>query len=43
GVVFATALNSSDTGYVLTDGEIAPDVAAGLTATARVSTGGCTP
>jgi S1-C subfamily serine protease len=43
GVVFATALNSSDTGYVLTDSEIAPDVGAGLTATARVSTGGCTP
>jgi len=42
GVVFATALDSSDTGYVLTAAEVAPDASAGRTATASVSTGGCT-
>jgi S1-C subfamily serine protease len=41
GIVFATALDSSDTGFVLTDSEIAPDVAAGRTATATVGTGAC--
>jgi S1-C subfamily serine protease len=43
GVVFATALESTDTGYALTDGEIAPDVNQGRGADARVGTGGCTP
>lgn len=43
GVVFATALDSSDTGYVLTDAEVSRDVASGRTATARVDTGRCTP
>jgi S1-C subfamily serine protease len=41
GVVFATAVDSSDTGYVLSDREIAPDVMAGQSADARVSTGAC--
>jgi S1-C subfamily serine protease len=41
GVVFATAVDSSDTGYVLTASEVSPDVAAGRTATAAVSTGKC--
>jgi S1-C subfamily serine protease len=43
GIVFATALDGSDTGYVLTDQEVAADVTAGATATAPVSTQGCTP
>ncbi|MCU1656818.1 MAG: Colicin production protein [Pseudonocardiales bacterium] len=43
GVVFATALDSSDTGYVLTDSEIAPDISAGRSATTPVSTERCTP
>jgi S1-C subfamily serine protease len=43
GVVFATALESSNTGYALADGEIAPDVRRGRTATAKVDTKGCTP
>jgi S1-C subfamily serine protease len=43
GVVFATALDSSDTGFVLTDSEIAPDTSAGITASAPVPTGRCTP
>ncbi len=43
GVVFATALDSSDTGYALTDAEISPDADRGRTATAPVSTGRCTP
>jgi S1-C subfamily serine protease len=43
GIVFATDLRSSDTGYVLTAGEIATDVNAGLSDTAAVGTGGCTP
>ncbi|HJQ44423.1 MAG TPA: MarP family serine protease [Jatrophihabitantaceae bacterium] len=43
GVVFATALDSSDTGYVLSVEEIAPDIAKGRTASAKVSTGRCTP
>jgi len=43
GVVFATALDSSDTGFVLTDAEIARDANAGRSATASVSTGDCTP
>ncbi|MDT4939091.1 MAG: hypothetical protein QOG80_2762, partial [Pseudonocardiales bacterium] len=43
GIVFATALDSSDTGYVLTAAEVAPDAASGRTATASVGTGSCTP
>jgi S1-C subfamily serine protease len=43
GMVFATALDSSDTGFVLTDAEIASDANAGRHATAAVSTQGCTP
>ncbi|SDJ51966.1 Colicin V production protein [Frankineae bacterium MT45] len=42
GVVFATALDSTDTGFVLTAAEAAPDYNAGRTATAKVSTGACT-
>ena len=43
GVVFATALDSSDTGYVLTAQEVAPDVTRGLGTVAPVGTGACTP
>lgn len=43
GVVFATALDSSDTGFVLTTAEVSTDAAAGRTATAAVPTGACTP
>ncbi|MDT4983378.1 MAG: hypothetical protein QOF95_868 [Pseudonocardiales bacterium] len=43
GVVFATALDSSNTGYALTDSEIAPDVAKARTASGSASTGSCTP
>lgn len=43
GMVFATALDSADTGYALSDGEISPDVAQGRSASAPVGTGACTP
>ena len=43
GMVFATALDSSDTGFVLTDSEIASDASAGRLAAAPVQTGSCTP
>jgi S1-C subfamily serine protease len=43
GMVFATALDSSNTGFVLTDTEIAGDANAGRTATRSVDTGNCTP
>jgi S1-C subfamily serine protease len=43
GVVFATALDSSNTGYALTDSEIEPDVTAARTAAGSTSTGRCTP
>jgi S1-C subfamily serine protease len=43
GMVFATALDSSDTGFVLTDAEIASDANTGRQATAAVSTQSCTP
>jgi S1-C subfamily serine protease len=43
GIVFATDLRSSDTGYVLTAAEVAGDYRAGRNATAPVNTGGCTP
>jgi S1-C subfamily serine protease len=42
GVVFATALDSSDTGYALTAAEVAHDASAGRTADAPVETGRCT-
>ncbi len=41
GVVFAAAIDVSDTGYALTASEVAPDVTAGRAATAAVSTQGC--
>lgn len=41
GVVFAASTDTADTGYALTAQEVAPDVAAGRTATAQVSTQGC--
>jgi S1-C subfamily serine protease len=41
GVVFAASVDQKDVGYVLTDAEIASDVAAGRTAGATVSTRGC--
>jgi S1-C subfamily serine protease len=41
GVVFAASVDQKDVGYVLTDAEIAPDVAAGRGASATVSTRGC--
>lgn len=43
GVVFATALDSTDTGFVLTDAEIAPDLTQGRVAANAVGTSGCTP
>jgi S1-C subfamily serine protease len=43
GIVFATALESSNTGYALTDAEIATDVDKGRSATAKVDTENCTP
>jgi S1-C subfamily serine protease len=41
GVVFAAAIDSSDTGYVLTASEVAGAAEKGRTATAAVSTKGC--
>ena len=41
GIVFASALDSPDTGFVLTSDEVSGDASAGRTATARVSTGAC--
>jgi S1-C subfamily serine protease len=41
GIVFATALDSSNTGFVLTYSQISDDVTKGLTATGKVSTQGC--
>jgi S1-C subfamily serine protease len=43
GVVFATALNSSNTGYALTNSEIEPDVTKGRSANTEVDTRSCTP
>lgn len=42
GVVFATAVDAQDTGFVLTNSEVADDAAAGTSATAPVGTGSCT-
>jgi S1-C subfamily serine protease len=41
GVVFAASVDQSQVGYVLTNAEVAPDLQAGRTATATVSTQGC--
>ena len=41
GIVFATALDSPDTGFVLTRDEVAADAAAGRAATSPVATGHC--
>ncbi|HEY0168672.1 MAG TPA: MarP family serine protease [Jatrophihabitans sp.] len=41
GVVFAASVDQSQVGYVLTNAEVAPDLRAGRTATATVSTQGC--
>ena len=41
GVVFAASVDQSEVGYVLTAAEVAPDLQAGRTATAPVSTQGC--
>ena len=43
GIVFATALDSSDTGFVLTENEIAARAREGRHATHAVSTQSCTP
>jgi S1-C subfamily serine protease len=42
GVVFASAIDSADTGFVLTAAEVSPDAKAGRTATATVGTESCT-
>lgn len=41
GIVFASALDSSDTGFVLSEQEISSDAAAGRTAVKAVGTGDC--
>jgi S1-C subfamily serine protease len=41
GVVFAASVDQSAVGYVLTAAEVTPDLQAGRTATAAVSTQGC--
>jgi len=41
GMVFAASVDDPETGYALTQGEIADDAAAGARATASVSTGSC--
>ncbi|MCW2525933.1 MAG: serine protease [Pseudonocardiales bacterium] len=41
GVVFATAVDSADTGFALTAAEVAPSAQAGRTATSAVSTEKC--
>jgi S1-C subfamily serine protease len=43
GMVFATAIDSPDTGFALTDNEIAQDANDGKSLTSGVATGGCTP
>jgi S1-C subfamily serine protease len=42
GVVFASAIDSADTGFVLTAAEVSPDAKAGRSATATVGTESCT-
>ena len=41
GVVFAAAVDDSNTGYALTAGQVAGDARAGQHATAQVGTGAC--
>lgn len=41
GIVFASALDSADTGFVLTADEVASDAARGRSAASQVSTGRC--
>jgi S1-C subfamily serine protease len=41
GIVFASALDSSDTGFVLTEQEVSADAALGRSATKSVATGDC--
>jgi hypothetical protein len=41
--VFATASDSADTGFALTDDEIRSDAGKGRTLTREVGTSGCTP
>jgi S1-C subfamily serine protease len=43
GMVFATAIDSPDTGFALSNDEISSDARAGRTATSAVGTGACTP
>jgi S1-C subfamily serine protease len=43
GMVFATAIDSADTGFVLADDEIARDARLARNTTAAVATGSCTP
>jgi S1-C subfamily serine protease len=43
GMVFATAIDSPDTGFALADDEIAADAARGRSLNTAVGTGGCTP
>lgn len=43
GMVFATAIDSPDTGFALSNDEIAADARHGRNATRAVGTGGCTP
>jgi S1-C subfamily serine protease len=43
GMVFATASDSPDTGFALTDDEVRGDATAGRGLTEAVDTGGCTP
>lgn len=43
GMVFATAIDSPDTGFALSDDEIRPDATAGRTSSTSVGTGACTP
>lgn len=42
GIVFATALDQSNTGFVLSDKEVSPDAGPGSSATQAVNTGSCT-
>jgi S1-C subfamily serine protease len=43
GMVFATAIDSPDTGFALADDEVAADAARGRTLDTTVATGACTP
>lgn len=43
GIVFATALDSNDTGYVLTAADVGTDATRGAALTTEVSTSTCTP